>query len=68
MSGYFCIGVIGFMLEGKTDSDFNNNLFSPNCFTKKMKYFKLFFMTNVLTWLNAIPLKPWIFIHLSATV
>ena len=32
--GYFCIGFIGFMPEGKTLTDFTN-LFSPNNFKKK---------------------------------
>ena len=34
MCGYFCIGFIGFMPEGKTLTDFTN-LFSPNNFFKK---------------------------------
>ena len=35
MYGYFCIGFIGFMLVGKTLTEFTN-LFSPNNFTKMM--------------------------------
>ena len=35
MCGYFCIGFIGFMLAGKTLTDFRN-LFSPNNFKKTM--------------------------------
>ena len=33
MCGYFCIGFIGFMLAGKTLTEFTN-LFSPNNFKK----------------------------------
>ena len=33
MCGYFCIGFIGFMLEGNNLTDFTN-LFSPNNFKK----------------------------------
>ena len=33
MCGYFCIGFIDFMLEGKRLTDFTN-LFSPNSFKK----------------------------------
>ena len=44
MCGYFCTEFIGFMLVGKTLTDFTN-LFAPNNFKKNMilKYF----MTNV---------------------
>ena len=43
MCGYFCIGFIGFMLEGKTLTDYNT-LFSPHYFNKNdqiiLSYFK----------------------------
>ena len=35
MCGYFCIGLIDFMLAGKNLTDFTN-LFSPNYFEKKI--------------------------------
>ena len=35
MYGYFCIGVIDFMLAGKTLTEFTN-LFSPNSFKKSI--------------------------------
>ena len=35
MCGYFCIGFIGFLLAGKTLTEFTN-LFSPNNFKKIM--------------------------------
>ena len=43
MCGYFCIDFIGFMLKGKTLTEFTN-LFSPNNFKKNddiiLSYFK----------------------------
>ena len=43
MCGYFCIGFIGFMLAGKTLTDYTN-LFSPYDFNKNgsiiLTYFK----------------------------
>ena len=43
MSGYFCIGFIGFMLQGKSLLDYTN-LFSPNKYEKNdkilLKYFQ----------------------------
>ena len=43
MCGYFCIGLIGFMLKGKSLIDFTNP-FSPNNFLKNqdivLHYFK----------------------------
>ena len=44
MSGYFCIGFINFMFNGKSLTDYTN-LFSPNDFKKNddiiLKYFGL---------------------------
>ena len=42
MCGYFCIGLIDFMLAGKTLTDFTN-LFSLNNFKKRWYNFKLFY-------------------------
>ena len=46
MCGYFCIGFTGFMLAGKTLTDFTN-LFSPNNFNKNDDIVLKYFMTNV---------------------
>ena len=46
MCGYFGIGFIDFMLEGKTLTDFTN-LFSPNNFKKNDDIILKYFMTNV---------------------
>ena len=45
MCGYVCIGVINFMLAGKTLTDFTN-LFSPNNFKKNDDIILKYFMTN----------------------
>ena len=45
MCGYFCIGFIGFMLAGKTITDFTN-LFSPNNFKRNDDIILNYFMTN----------------------
>ena len=42
----FCIGLIDFMLAGKTLTDFTN-LFSPNNFNKNDDIIFNYFMTNV---------------------
>ena len=42
MSGYFCVGFIDFMLEGKTLTEFTN-LFSPNNLKKWWYNSKLFY-------------------------
>ena len=45
MCGYFCIGFINFMFNGKSLTDYTN-LFSPNDFNKNdniiLKYFGLY--------------------------
>ena len=45
MCGYFCIGFINFMFNGKSLTDYTN-LFSPNDFNKNdhiiLKYFDLY--------------------------
>ena len=45
MCGYFCIGFINFMFNGKSLTDYTN-LFSPNDFNKKddiiLNYFGLY--------------------------
>ena len=46
MCGYFCIGFIGFMLAGKTLTEFTN-LFSPNNFKKNDDIISNYFMSNV---------------------
>ena len=46
MCGYFCIGFIDFMLEGKILADFTN-LFSPNNFKENHDMILNYFMTNV---------------------
>ena len=44
--GYFCIGFIDFMLEGKSLTDFVN-LFSPNGFKRNDNTILNYFMNNV---------------------
>ena len=56
MCRYFCIGFVGFMLAGKTLTEFAN-LFSPNNFKKNDDIILNYFTKNVLKWLNAIPLS-----------
>ena len=46
MIGYFCIGFIHFMLEGKSLADFTN-LFSPNNFKNNDDIILKYFMTNL---------------------
>ena len=46
MCGYFCIGFIDFVLEGKNLTDFTN-LFSPNDLKKNDDIILNYFMTNV---------------------
>ena len=46
MCRYFCIGFIGFMLAGKTLTEFTN-LFSPNNFKKNDDIILNYFMWNV---------------------
>ena len=46
MCGYFCIGFIDFMLEGKSLTDFTN-LFSPNDFKKNYDIILSYFLTNL---------------------
>ena len=46
MCRHFCIGVIDFMLAGKTLTDFTN-LFGPNNFKKNDDIILKYFMTNV---------------------
>ena len=46
MCGYFCIGVIDFILAGKMLTEFTN-LFSPNNFKKIDDIILNYFMTNV---------------------
>ena len=46
MCGSFCIGFIGFMLGGKTLTEFTN-LFSPNNFLKNDNVIFNYFKTNV---------------------
>ena len=46
MCGYFCIGFIGFMLAGKTLTEFTN-LFSPNNFKRNDDITLKCFITNV---------------------
>ena len=46
MCGYFCIGLIDFMLTGKILTEFKN-LFSPNNFKKNDDIVLKYFMTNV---------------------
>ena len=42
MCGYFCIGIIDFMLKGKSMLDYTNS-FSPNDYEKNDKMIKKFF-------------------------
>ena len=46
MWGYFCIGFIGFMLAGKTLTEYTN-LFSPNNFKKNDSIILNHFMNNI---------------------
>ena len=46
MCGYFCIGFIHFMLEGKTLTEYTN-LFSPNNFKKNDSIILNYFMSNI---------------------
>ena len=46
MCAYFCIGLIDFMLSGKTLTGFTN-LFSPNNFKRNDDIILKYFMTNV---------------------
>ena len=46
MRGYFGIGFIDFMLEGKTLTEFTN-LFSPNNFKRNDEVILKYFITNV---------------------
>ena len=46
MRGYFCIGFIDFMFEGKSPTDFTN-LFSPNNFKRNNNTILNYFMNNV---------------------
>ena len=46
MCGYFCIGFIGFMLAGKTLTEYVN-LFSPNNFKKNDDMILNYFMSNI---------------------
>ena len=45
MRGYFCIGFIEFMFEGKTSTEFTN-LFSPNNFEKSDDIILKYFVNN----------------------
>ena len=42
MCGYFCIGLIDFMLKGKSFLDYTN-LFSPNIMRRMIKYYQNIF-------------------------
>ena len=46
MPGYFCNGFIGFMLKGKTLTEYTN-LFSPNNFKKNDDIILNYFMGNI---------------------
>ena len=46
MCGYFCIGFIGFMLAGKTLTEFTN-LFSPNNYKKNDDTILNYFISNI---------------------
>ena len=46
MCGYFCIGLIDFMLAGKTFTEFTN-IFWPNNFQKNDDITLNYFMTNI---------------------
>ena len=46
MCGYFCIGLIDFMLPGKTSTTLAN-LFSPNNFKKNDDIILNYFMNNI---------------------
>ena len=46
MCGYFCIGLINFMLKGKTLTEYTNQ-FSPNNFKKNDDIILNYFMGNI---------------------
>ena len=46
MRGYFCIGVIDFMLSGKTLTEYTS-LFSPNNLKKNDSIILNYFMSNI---------------------
>ena len=46
MCGYFCIGLINFMLAGKTLTEYTN-LFSPNNLKKNDNIFLNYFTNNI---------------------
>ena len=46
MCGYFCIGLIDFMLAGKTLTEYTN-LFSPNKFKENDNIILNCFMSNI---------------------
>ena len=46
MCGYFCIGVIDFMLKQKALTEYTN-LFSPNNFKKNDDIILNYFMSNI---------------------
>ena len=46
MRGYFCIGFIGFMLKGKTLTEYTN-LSSPNNFKKNVDIILNYFINNI---------------------
>ena len=51
MSGYFCIGFINFMLNGKSLTDYTN-LFSSNDFNKNDDIILNYFGLYDVTWLK----------------
>ena len=63
MCGYFCIEFIDFMFAGKNLTEFTD-LFSPSNFKKNNDIILNYFVTNVKKWLNAIPMKYLICIHI----
>ena len=60
MCGYFHIGLIDFMLKGKTLSEYAN-LFSPNDFKKNDNIILNYFVSNIQKWMTLI--KQRIFIQ-----
>ena len=67
MCGYFCIGFIGFMLAGKTLTDFIN-LFSSNNFLKNNDIILSYFMTKCLKMVEHDPHEtPNMYPNLRAT-
>ena len=56
MCGYYCIGFIGFMLAGKTLTEFRN-LFSQSNFRKNDDIILNCFINNVLKWMSVILLS-----------